>query len=238
MEERADGLRRGRHEGLGRLAHAGSIIHNTHDDLSREHLDRSSVRTPCRRRRRQHGQRHRTEDGHRRLQRDARRPRRREGRARPEHHRQDARRRRAARHLLGGRGGRDSRSGSPARRASRISPTSIWWSRLYSRISTSRRRVFRRLDEVCRPRRDPGDQHLVLRRHRARQPRRRGPSASSDCTTSIIRPRTGWSRSSPGGRPTRTCIAARGAFRKRSARPRLPRAIPTASSSIGSSCRG
>jgi enoyl-CoA hydratase/3-hydroxyacyl-CoA dehydrogenase len=70
------------------------------------------------------------------------------------------------------------------------------------------------------------------------RPRPRGPSAWSDCTTSIIRPRTASSRSSPGGRPTRSCIAARGAFRRRLAKPRLPRAIPTASSSIGSSCRG
>ena len=45
----------------------GSIIHNTDDDLSLEHHDRSSVRTPRRRRRRQHGQWHRAEDGHRRI---------------------------------------------------------------------------------------------------------------------------------------------------------------------------
>ena len=46
---------------------------------------------------------------------------------------------------------RDPRAASPARRASRISPTSIWWSRRSSRISTIKKSVFRRLDEVCRP---------------------------------------------------------------------------------------
>ena len=49
------------------------------------------------------------------------------------------------------RGRRDSRSGSPAPPASRISATSICWWKPSSRTSTSRRAVFRRLDEVCRP---------------------------------------------------------------------------------------
>ena len=69
-------------------------------------------------------------------------------------------------------------------------------------------------------------------------PRRRIPSASSACTTSIIRRRTGWSKSLPGRRPIRRRIAAPGASRKRSARRRSPRATRTASSSTGSSCRG
>ena len=98
--------------------------------------------------------------------------------------------------------------------------------------------VFGRLDEVCRP-----DAILatntssyavteLARRHHA------GQSGSSACTTSTIRRRTGWSRSCPDARPTRRRTAAPGACRKRWARRRSHRAIPTASSSTASSCRG
>ena len=79
-----------------------------------------------------------------------------------------------------------------------------------------KKRVFRRLDEVCRP-------DAILATNTSSyavtdsRPRPRGPSASSDCTTSIIRRRTAWSRSSPGRRPTRPCsprVAASGGPRQ------------------------
>ena len=93
---------------------------------------------------------------------------------------------------------RDSRADHRhvALRGSRATPTSS--SRRCSRTSTIKKQRLRRLDQVCRPRRDPRHQHLVVRGHRARRRDDAARSASSGCTTSTTRRRTGSSRSSPG----------------------------------------
>ena len=175
VEERADGLRRGRDEAhfgqprqRERLAHAGSIIHNTDHDPSPKHRGRSALRTPRRRRRRQHGERHRPEDGDRRLQRDARRPRRREGRARPRHHREDAERRRRAQASSPPRTRPRSARGSPARRASRIlDDVDLVVEAVFEDLAI-KKTVFAAPRRGLPPRRDPGHQHLVVRGYRAR----------------------------------------------------------------------
>ena len=120
-----------------------------------------------------------------------------QGRARPEHHREDARGRRGSAASSTRRGRRDSRRHHrdvPIRGSGRRRPGGRGGLR-------GPRRQEERLPPPRRglpPGRDPRDQHVVLRGHRAGRARRRGPSASSGCTTSITRRRTGSSRSSPG----------------------------------------